>query len=121
MKHAHARRKQNGSGPHPGLRAGDWLEVRAREEAEPQRGFDRDAATPEERARAATLYFGDLLHANVREFNRKYKEAERALVGRFQRLKADIAGNRDFLVYLRNQGKFFDAGENRELDLTVID
>ena len=30
-------------------------------------------------------------------------------------------GNRDFLTYLRNQGKFFSADENRELDLTLID
>ena len=29
-----------------------------------------------ERARTASLYFGDLLHAKVREFNPKYKEAE---------------------------------------------
>ena len=33
----------------------------------------------------------------------------------------DFAGNRDFLAYLRDQGKFFDANENRELDLTLID
>ena len=42
-------------------------------------------------------------------------------MGEFQRLNADIAGNRDFLTYLRNQGKFFCAEENRELDLTLID
>jgi len=54
-------------------------------------------------------------------FNPKYKEAEGALVGELQRLKADIYGNRDFLTYLRNQGKFLDAEEGRELDLTVID
>ncbi len=38
-----------------------------------------------------------------------------------QRLNADISGNRDFLTYLRNQGKFFCAEENRELDLMLID
>lgn len=92
-----------------------------RAEAETRRGFDPNGATPEERARPASLYFGDLLHAKVRAFNPKYKEAEGALVGEFQRLNTDIAGNRDFLVYLRNQGKFFCAEENRELDLTVID
>ena len=42
-------------------------------------------------------------------------------MGEFQRLNADIAGNRDFLTCLRNQGKFFCAEENRELDLTLID
>jgi type I restriction enzyme R subunit len=54
-------------------------------------------------------------------FNPKYKEAEGALVGELQRLKADIYGNRDFLTHLRNQGKFFSAEDNRELDLTLID
>ncbi len=92
-----------------------------RAEAEARRGFDPDGATPEERARLASLYFGDLLHAQVHAFNPKYKEAEGALVGEFQRLNADIAGNRDFLAYLRNQGKFSCAEENRELDLQLID
>ena len=92
-----------------------------RTEAEARRGFDSDGATPEDRARTASLYFGDLLHAQVRAFNPKYKEAEGALIGDFQRLNADIAGNRDFLIYLRNQGKFFCAEENRELDLVLID
>ncbi len=77
--------------------------------AEARRGFDPGGATPEDRARMASLYFGDLLHAKVREFNPKYKEAEGALVGEFQRLHAGIAGNRQFLGYLRNQGKFFCA------------
>src|SRR5213078_956404 len=29
--------------------------------------------------------------------------------------------NRDFLAHLRNQGKFFSADENRELDMQLID
>jgi hypothetical protein len=33
-----------------------------RAEAERRRGFDADGATPEERARKASLFFGDLLH-----------------------------------------------------------
>ena len=97
-----------------------WTYV-PRAEAEGRRGFDPDGATPEDRARTASLFFGDLLHAQVRAFNPKYKEAEGALVGEFQRLNADISGNRDFLTYLRNQGKFFCAEENRELDLMLID
>jgi type I restriction enzyme R subunit len=97
-----------------------WTYV-PRAEAEERRGFDPDGATPEDRARTASLYFGDLLHSKVREFNPKYKEAEGALVGEFQRLHGDIAGNRDFLTYLRNQGKFFCVEESRELDLTVVD
>ena len=93
----------------------------SRAEAEKRRGFDPDGVTPEDRARPASLFLGDLLHAQVHAFNPKYKEAEGALVGEFQRLNADIAGNREFLVYLRNQGKFFCAEENRELDLQLID
>jgi type I restriction enzyme, R subunit len=92
-----------------------------RAEAELRRGFDPCGATSEERARRASLYFGDLLHAQVRAFNPLYQEAEGALVGQWQRLATDIAGNRDFLAVLRNQSKFFCAEENRELDLTVID
>lgn len=97
-----------------------WRYV-SRAEAEARRGFDADGATPADRARLASLYFGDLIHAQVLAFNPKYKEAEGALIGEFQRLNTDIAGNRDFLSYLRNQGKFFCAEENRELDLTLID
>jgi type I restriction enzyme R subunit len=92
-----------------------------RAEAEARRGFDPDGVTPEDRARTGSLYFGDLLHGRVLAFNPKYKEAEGALIGEFQRLNANIAGNRDFLTYLRNQGKFFSAEENRELDLLLID
>ncbi|MCL2591632.1 MAG: HsdR family type I site-specific deoxyribonuclease [Betaproteobacteria bacterium] len=92
-----------------------------RTEAEARRGFGAGGATAEERARTASLFFGDLLHAQVRAFNPKYKEAEGALIGEFQRFSASIAGNREFLNSLRNQGKFFCAEENRELDLTLID
>jgi type I restriction enzyme R subunit len=97
-----------------------WAYV-SRAEAEKRRGFDPDGATPEDHARSASTFFGDLLHVQVCTFNPKYKEAEGALVGELQRLKADIYGNRDFLTYLRNQGKFYSAEEKRELDLTVID
>jgi type I restriction enzyme R subunit len=97
-----------------------WTYV-SRSEAEARRGFDPNGVTPEDRARSASLYFGDLLHAQVLAFNPKYKEAQGALLGEFRRLNADITGNRDFLAYLRNQGKFFCADENRELDLTLID
>jgi type I restriction enzyme R subunit len=92
-----------------------------RAEAEARRGFDPAGATPEERARKASLFFGDLLHAQVSAFNPKYKEAEGALIGELQRFHADIYGNRDFLQALRNQHKFFCAEESRELDLTLID
>lgn len=97
-----------------------WTFV-TRAEAEARREFDSAAATAESRARTASLFFSDLLHAQVLAFNPKYNDAKGALAGELQRLNADIAGNREFLEYLRNQGKFFCAEENRELDLTLID
>ena len=97
-----------------------WTYV-PRAEAEKRRGFDPDGATAEDRARPASPYFGDLLHKQISAFNPKYKEAEGALIGELQRLKTDIYGNRDFLTYLRNQGKFYCAEEKRELDLMLID
>jgi type I restriction enzyme, R subunit len=97
-----------------------WVFV-PRDEAERRRGFDPAGASPEERARKATLFFGDLLHSQVRAFNPKYKEAEGALVGEFQRFHSDIYGNRDFLTALRNQHKFFSVEDNRELDITLVD
>jgi len=97
-----------------------WTYV-PRDEAERRRGFDADGATAEERARNRSLFFGDMLHEQVRTFNPKYKEAEGALIGEFQRFHADIYGNRDFLNALRNQHKCFCAEDNRELDLTLID
>ena len=42
-----------------------------RAKAEERRGFDSDGATPEDRARLASLYFGDLLHSQVVAFNPK--------------------------------------------------
>ena len=94
--------------PHPNpLPEGEGMKSGARENAA--------------EAQRASLYFGDLLHTQVLAFNPGYKDAEGALVGEFQRLNADIAGNRDFLAYLRNQGKFFCAEEGRELDLMLVD
>ena len=103
-----------------------------RAEAERRRGFEptspsglrgssSDATTAEERARRASLYFGDLLHGQLRAFNPLYQEPEGASIGQWQRLPCSIKGNRDFLTILRNQSKFFCAEENRELDLMVID
>ncbi len=97
-----------------------WTYV-PRADAEARRGFDPDGVTPEDRARTGSLYFADLLHSRVCSFNPKYKETAGSLVGEFRRVNADIAGNRDFLAYLRNQGKCFCAAESRELDLTLID
>jgi len=97
-----------------------WTYV-PRAEAEARRRFDPGGATQEERARSASLFFGERLHAQVCAFNPQYRETEGALVGEFQRLHSDIYGNRDFLEVLRNRRTFFCEEERRELDLTVID
>jgi type I restriction enzyme, R subunit len=68
-----------------------------------------------------SLFFEDLLHAKVREFNPRYAEAEGALPGKFRHLHTDIYGNREFVEHLRNRGKFFDHEEKRERDLILID
>jgi type I restriction enzyme R subunit len=68
-----------------------------------------------------SLFFTDLLDAKVREFNPRYAEAAGALLGTLQRLHSDITGNREFVEWLRNRGKFFDHEEKRERDLMLID
>jgi len=92
-----------------------------RAEAEQRRGFSPEVVSPAERAVKASLYFDDLLFEKIKAFNPKYSEAEGALTGRLRRLQANIFGNREFLGFLRNEGKFFYAEENRELDLQLID
>ena len=96
-----------------------WTVV-SREEAERRRGFDPEVP-PAERAKNRTLFFDDLLDAKVREFNPRYAEAEGALLGQLRHLHSDIYGNREFLDYLRNRGKFYDHEEKRERDLILID
>jgi len=96
-----------------------WTFV-AREEAERRRGFDPEVP-PADRAKSRSLFFDDLLDAKVREFNPRYAEAEGALLGQFRHLHTDIYGNREFVEYLRNRGKFFDHEEKRERDLILID
>ncbi|HUT72139.1 MAG TPA: HsdR family type I site-specific deoxyribonuclease [Desulfatiglandales bacterium] len=92
-----------------------------RAEAERRRGLSADGGSPAERAARASVYFDDLLFAKVQEFNPKYSEGEGALSGRLHRLQANIFGNREFLDFLRNTGKFFCSEEKRELDLKLID
>lgn len=92
-----------------------------RSEAEDRRGFDNEAASSAEKAARASLYFDDLLYDKVREFNPRYNGTHGELISRFRHLQTNIFGNRDFLEYLRNRGKFFYPEENRELDLILID
>src|SRR5207245_11387677 len=88
---------------------------------ENRRGSNHANATPAEQAAEASPYFDDLLDAQVRKLNPKYAEGPGALLGDLRRLHADIAGNRDFLAYLRNTKTFYDKGEGRELNLVLID
>ena len=68
----------------------------SREEAEQRRGFAPDVS-PADRARNRSLFFDDLLDAQLRTFNPRYAEAEGALLGRFRHLHTNIYGNRRFL------------------------
>jgi type I restriction enzyme R subunit len=74
----------------------------SREEAERRRGFDPEVS-PADRARNRSLFFDDLLDANppsprgygvagVREFKRRYAEAEGALPGQFPPSSRTTAG-----------------------------
>ena len=101
--------------------AGDigWTLV-PRDEAEQRRGFEADASSADY-ARGASLYFDELLDAKVREFNPLYAEQQGALLNQFHHLHTNIYGNREFVDYLRNRGKFFDQDNNRERDLILID
>lgn len=92
-----------------------------RSESEARREFDPNGATTAERSTGSSLYFGDLLYSKVREFNPRYSDGMGALTRQLRHLQANIFGNREFLEYLRNRGKFFFAEENRELDLKLID
>jgi len=97
----------------------------ARAEAEKRRGFAPLPASGEKVAVEGThrlsLFFDDLLYQKVASFNPLYAETEGALVSRLRRLSAGIHGNREMLAFLRNQGKFFCAAQNRELDLMLVD
>ncbi len=97
-----------------------WTYV-SRSKAESRRGFDPSASSPAEQAAKASVYFDDLLYDKVRQFNPKYTEANGALVGQLRHLHTNIEGNRELLEHLRNNGKFFCAEDNRELDLKLID
>lgn len=97
-----------------------WTYV-LRKDAELRRNFSPGGSKIGERASTSSLYFEDLLYSKIIEFNPRYHEAEGALIGDLQRIKANIYGNRDFLKYLRNRSTYFDNEENRELDLKLID
>ena len=84
----------------------------SREEAEFRRGKKKGGQEC-----PPSLFFEDLLHAQVLKFNPRYAEAEGALPGKFRHLHSDIYGNREFVEHLRNRGKFFDHEEKREREV----
>lgn len=92
-----------------------------RSEAETLRGFNKSKQGIQDKAAQASLYFNDFLYQKVREFNPNYSESQGVLLAQLNSLSTDIYGNRDFLTYLHNKGKYFYAAENRELDLKLID
>ena len=96
-----------------------WTVV-SRDDGERRRGFDPEVP-PADLAKNRSLFFDDLLDTKVREFNPRYAEAEGALLGQLRHPHSDIYGNREFLDYLRNRGKFYDHEEKRERDLILID
>lgn len=83
-----------------------------RAEAEKMRAFF-EAQTP--------LFFGDVLHQKVTEFNPKYAENKEFLLRQVSTLPNSATGNRDFLNFLKGQTTFFDESERRELNLKPID
>lgn len=66
-----------------------WSYV-SRADAEARRGFDPDSATPEERARLASLYFDDLLHFVVPHHGKLWKSLMRAHLGDYERLDVKL-------------------------------
>jgi type I restriction enzyme R subunit len=97
-----------------------WTYV-PRGEAERRRGYDHSKTSPAEQAADAAPYFKNLLDSQVRKLNPKYAEDPDALIGDLHLLNTDIAGNRDFLAYLRNTKTFYDKDQRRELNLVLID
>ncbi len=111
-----------------------WTFV-SREEAEKRRGFYPNITINEEptsysmvaepkaeyNAKNSSLYFEDILFAKIKEFNPKYNENPAKLIDKFNLLKSNIYGNRDFLNYLRENETFYYQPEKRELNLKIID
>ncbi|GAK52186.1 type I site-specific deoxyribonuclease, HsdR family [Candidatus Moduliflexus flocculans] len=91
-----------------------------RAEAENRRGKTQKNLTGLQDLLGLSLFFDDLVYQKVREFNPLYADAPGALVGQLRRLAANIYGNREMLVFLRNHGKFFCAAEHRERDVMLI-
>jgi type I restriction enzyme R subunit len=95
-----------------------WTFV-SREEAERRRGFDPEVL-PADRAKSRSLFFGDLLGAQVQEFNRRYAEFEGALLGQFRHLYTGLYGNWRFVETLSNRVRCLDYEEKCVRDRTGL-
>ena len=89
-----------------------------RTEAEKRRGFYPETSI---KTNNASLYFEDVLFEKIKEFNPKYTEEPSRLIEKFNLLKSNIFGNKDFLNYLREKGTFYYSPEKRELNIKLID
>lgn len=92
----------------------------ARGEAEQRRGFDETGISPREKARNASWFFTDTLYEKVKEFNPKFNDSKEELLRKLNLPLPTIQGNRDFLHYLQGEKTFFNAEENREFNLVLI-
>ena len=94
----------------------------SRKDAEKRRGFytestDNKESNPNdpiagpiegyiEKKDYISLYFGDILYEKIKEFNPKYTEEPALLIRKFNLLKNNIYGNKEFLNFLREKGLF---------------
>lgn len=90
-------------------------------EAEELRHFDRQAVSPKEQARKASLFFDDILFGKIKEFNPRYELSKEELIRTLTNFPFTIQGNRDFLAMLRGEKTYFCKAENRDLNLQLID
>ncbi|MGR3220856.1 MAG: type I restriction endonuclease subunit R, partial [Candidatus Anammoxibacter sp.] len=112
-------------------------DIVSRDEAEERRGFYSEITVKDEdysydiaaesaekysvRTKNTSLYFDDVLSGKIKEFNPAYTEEPSLLIEKFNLLKSDIYGNKDFLNYLRGKGTFYYPPEKRELNIKLID
>jgi len=89
-------------------------------EAEESRGFDPSGISPRDKAKNASRFFTDTLFEKVKEFNPKFKDTLEELLRKLNLPLPTIAGNRDFLQYLKGEKNFFSKEEKREFNLVLI-
>ncbi|GAA4733662.1 type I restriction endonuclease subunit R [Flavisolibacter ginsenosidimutans] len=99
--------------------------VVSQSEAERRRGFNASAASPKEKAKAASRFFADTLFQKVAQFNPQFDAGSPTAKDDLLRLLnlplPTIHGNRDFLHYLQGVKTFFSKAEGREFNLILID